>query len=599
MTSEERDILRLRYQTSLWLMAVELCDIPLHELHREICEDFFIQKDPRKPIEEQSDIRERLLLFPRHGWKTTIDALDCVNWIINFPLVRIVIQTGDSDLACSIVNVVKSYFIVPGWDGARDADFQPIWNELARPTKFQKLFPEHCVTETQKGADDYFVTPARKDDKFNPTRRHIADPTIYAMSIESNTSGWRCEIMKNDDILTDNNIRTPARVKAIHSRFNMSHKLLPWWGYRDTIGTRYENDDSYGKLMEAMGLSKEGTYGNIKIAGSLAMLCYPSWWVLGTGPEGEGALKNTYAAPSLDTPEEGCGFLDKTIWPYKAMHDDMKMDSKSHASQYLNNPTLAGEADFTREGMLKCFIDWQRLPINEFTQTFAVVDLAYSDKKGRDFTVIAVGTWYNDALWVKDVVRGRFKPEEMPEMIVGVIRDYPEIKTMGIEESVGARWLKTDIFAAAERQGIQLPPIEWISLGQGEKDAKDNRIKGLVPLYKHGRFFILNNVQTEQEEIISEFISSRGKRDIPDAISRLRKYQTQSYTKEDKQARIEQRRKVREQEEFDMVFGQGRYAYVEPPAPAVVEAESEPEDTMQYDEVTGLPKGDFYGSIRY
>ena len=45
-----------------------------------------------------------------------------------------------------------------------------------------------------------------------------------------------------------------------------------------------------------------------------------------------------------------------------------------------------------------------------------------------------------------------------------------------------------------------------------------------------------------------------------------------------------------------MIFGQGAYAYVEPPAPVV---EAEPEDEIEYDEVTGLPIGDFYGSQRY
>jgi hypothetical protein len=281
------------------------------------------------------------------------------------------------------------------------------------------------------------------------------------------------------------------------------------------------------------------------------------------------------------------------------MHDDMKLDPKTHASQYLNNPTLAGEADFTREGMLKCFVEWTKMPFNEFTQTFAVVDLAYSDKRGRDFTVIAVGTWYNDALWIKDIIRGRFRPEEMPEAIVGVVRDYPDIKIMAIEDSVGAKWLRTDILASAERQGITLPPIDWVSLGQGEKDAKDNRIKGLAPLYKSGRLLFLDNVQTEQDEIINEFTSSRGKRDIPDAVSRLRKYQTQSYTAEDKQARIDQRRAVRQQAEFDQIFGQGKFAYVEPPKPVEVVEEVEERDDRQYDDVTGLPTGDYYGSIRY
>ena len=593
---EARAYLRSFYQKSLWYQSTELCDVPLHPVHRQMC-DFFVPKDPSKSMEEQSPIRERLLLMPRFGWKTTIDALDAVNWILCFPLITIAVQTGDGSLADSIVGLVKSYFVVPGWTGERDIDNQPIWNERAWPSKLQRLFPEHCVTSMgkEKGAADYFVTPARTDRRINPSTEHIKDPTIYAMSIESNNSGWRCHVLKNDDILTDNNIRSQARVSAIHKRFNMSHKLLPWWGYRDTIGTRYENDDTYGKLLHDMGLEDGNLYGDITLEEKgFKYLCFPSWWQKGTGEDGEGELKSKYFAPSLESKEEDCDFLDKSIWPYQAMHQDMLLDPKTHYSQYLNNPTLASESDFTRAGLLKCFVDWTQMPLK--TKTFAAVDLAYSDKRGRDYTVIAVGAWYNDALWIKDIVRGRFKPEEMAEQIVGVIRDYPEIEAMAIEESVGAKWLKSDIFSAAERQGIFLPHIEWVSLGQGAKDAKNNRIKGIAVLIKNGQFFILNNVRTEVDEIIREFISSRAKKDIPDAISRLLQYQEMSVSVEDKQAKINRRRAQREQVQFDLVFGQGEYAYVEPPA-AVVEAEQEPD--VEVDPVTGLAVGDAYQSMRY
>jgi len=401
--------------------------------------------------------------------------------------------------------------------------------------------------------------------------------------------------MKNDDILTDNNIRSTSRVLAIDKRFHMSHKLLPWWGYRDTIGTRYENDDTYGRLMRAMGLGDDALYGNIEVPEQgFKYLCFPAWWQKGTGEDGEGELKNKYIAPTTENTEDQCDFLDKSIWPFKAMHQDLVLDPRTHSSQYLNNPVLASECDFTREGLIRCFVDWTQRPMGG--KVFAIVDLAYSDKRGRDFTVIAVGMWYNDALWIIDIVRGRFKPEEMAEQIVGVIRDYPEIESMGIEESVGARWLKNDIFSCAERQGIILPNIEWISLGQGEKDAKENRIKGIVPLYKNGRFFILTNVRTEQDEIIREFISGRAKKDIPDAISRFLKYQSLSTSPEDKQAKIDRRRAQREQAQFDLIFGQGVHAYVEPPPPVV---EPEPEPEIELDPVTGLPMGDFYGSMRY
>jgi hypothetical protein len=46
----------------------------------------------------------------------------------------------------------------------------------------------------------------------------------------------------------------------------------------------------------------------------------------------------------------------------------------------------------------------------------------------------------------------------------------------------------------------------------------------------------------------------------------------------------------------DQIFGQGKYAYVERPAPA---QEPDPEPEIEYDPVSGLPVGDFYGSRYY
>ena len=555
----EFERLRYTYQTSLWLMSTELCDVPLHQIHRRVC-DFFVHKDPKKPIELQGAdeedvvIRDRMLLYPRHGWKTTIDALDAVNWIICFPLIQIAIQTGDGDLAKSIVGLIKSYFVVPGWNGLRDSNKQPIWNPEAEPTKFHRLFPEHCTKEVDKGAEDFFNTPARNNRKFNPTARYIKDPTVYALSIESNTAGWRCQVMKNDDILTDNNIRTSPRVSAIDERYHSSHNLLPKWGYRDTIGTRYDSDETYGRQLRKMGFLEDALYSErVNKEHKFKCLCLPAWWLKGTGEDGEGELRCKFLPPSLDTPKDCCEFLDEEIWDYESLRGIMFQNRKNHASQYLNNPVAASESSWTREGMLKTFVDWQKVP--PYGKMYAIVDLAYSVKKGRDYTVIAVGKWYNDALWIIDIIRGRFKDEDMGEMIVGVVRDYPEIIELGIEDSVGAKWLKTDIFQTAEKQGVILPHIEWISLGQGSaENSKDNRIEGLVPLYKSGRFFILNNVRTDQEEIINEFISTRGKRDIPDAISRLRNYQGQEISQEEKQEEISKRQQMREQDMHDQIL---------------------------------------------
>jgi hypothetical protein len=573
MDQDKLEKLRLRYQTDLWLFCTELCDMPLGEAQRPVT-DIFVKKDPRKSIKAQDKIRERLILMPRFFGKSWLNQADAAQWIICFPEVTIAVQTGDGDLAAAFVSGVRNYFVVPGWDGKRDPKGQPIWNESAQPTKLQKLFPETCMTEGKKGTLDAFVIPSRKIwDK---------DPTCFAISIESSNSGWHAMVLKNDDILTDNNVRTEVRVAAIDKRFHMSRKLLPWYGYRDTIGTRYDPDDTYGRFMKRYGLVGDAPYGNFTARQSLKYICMPAWWLKGTGPDGDG----TYRVPTLLSKEEECEFLFPFMLPFQMLHDDMMNDPKTHASQYLNNPILAAESEFEREEMMSLVIDWQQLP--KRGRRFMTIDLAYKASANRDYTCIAVGDWWQSTLHIVDVIRERWKADDMAGCLVNAIRDYSPEK-VGIEEMLGAQWLGPAMTMEAERQGIVLPPIEWLSMGQGQKDAKVNRILGLAPLVKDKRIRFCSNIQCTMEELCTEFISFKSKgghKDIPDAVSRLLQYENEATVPTEKEERVAAWQRIREEDRFNLLFGEGKYAHVQEPDPIEV---LEPETPC--DPYTGLPEG--------
>src|SRR5437660_2231467 len=91
---------RQRAKTDLFFLAKYVLGKDMMEegTHRRVC-DFFIQKDETISIGEQSWIKERLLLYPRGGFKSTIDVCDAVQWILNFPNIRILFLTATDDLA--------------------------------------------------------------------------------------------------------------------------------------------------------------------------------------------------------------------------------------------------------------------------------------------------------------------------------------------------------------------------------------------------------------------------------------------------------------------------------------------------------------------
>ena len=90
-------------------------DGKVHNTHEEICNDFFVRKDPtfttfKEFAGQYIDKKERMLLVPRGGFKSSIDMADCVQWIINYPEVTILVLTGVLNLAHDFVGEIKGHF---------------------------------------------------------------------------------------------------------------------------------------------------------------------------------------------------------------------------------------------------------------------------------------------------------------------------------------------------------------------------------------------------------------------------------------------------------------------------------------------------------
>src|SRR5882762_6911765 len=87
MTKEELAKLRYRARTDLYWLAKDILgmDALNERVHRPICETF-VQKKPGKPLWEQSEIKERLILAPRGHFKTSLDEADIIQWILLDPL---------------------------------------------------------------------------------------------------------------------------------------------------------------------------------------------------------------------------------------------------------------------------------------------------------------------------------------------------------------------------------------------------------------------------------------------------------------------------------------------------------------------------------
>jgi phage terminase large subunit-like protein len=489
-----RDMFRYRYlaQTNLFALCHLLekykdctaktyvwIDGSTHNTHEEICNEFFVRKDPtvktfKQFATEYVDKKERLLLVPRGGFKSSIDMADVVQWIINYPEVTIMILTGVLDLAIDFVKEIRGHFRLDDGEHelvnlfATKKAIKPRTMADGTPLIFQVLFAEHCIPKDEGKATE-FQTPA--------SSLVEKECTVFAASIDQNLSGWHVGVMKLDDVVTNENSRTVDRIKNINKQVEINDAMMHPYGFHDKIGTWYDTDDTYGQDIKHIAkCEKDGEPVKMKV------YLRPAWW------------PNLAAAKSGKVESEMVE-SDWELWfnvPGQLTYEFLK--GKSHkpetfAIKYLNDPTKAHTIKFPRELLIRRTIHSNLLPQTGMVVT--TVDTAYSTKSWADYTVILTSLIYGGRFYIIDMKRGRFNEYELPQIIAGVIKQWNPSR-LCIEDSVGVRWLGREIYKEMDKLRVRVP-IEFVPLGQGNKsNAKDMKAKPVLRYLGDERLLFAN-----------------------------------------------------------------------------------------------------------
>jgi predicted phage terminase large subunit-like protein len=492
LTKYEFDSLRQRCRTNLFFLAGAILQKSMYEhVHRPITK-FFVQKDNSQlpanyTLKQLHDCisaldvtKERLLLYPRGTFKSTLNVIDCVQWIINFPDIRILILTGEFKLAKAFVRQVKSYFTVPA-----GADLTP----------FQELFPEFCINAGD-GTDQEFKCPASK--------LGLNEPTVWANSITANLSGWHCDVMKCDDVVTDENSGSDDRRDSLLEKFDNVSNLLDPHGYLDVIGTRYAPTDLYGAMIERSGQTQDLKY-----------LCKASWT-----PKPHAIQK-----PLIELLEEDVDVLFPERQPYSYLRKKLIKNETTFRTQQLNEAVASADFVFDYSLLLAQTAQPASFPDTGFI--YAAWDLALTSNSQSDYSVGVIARVDDqNRVFILDLVYGRFNFTELAYQIVKVTQTWAP-KTIAIEEIAGTEGLKLEIQRQAMLARLAMP-IHWFK-PENSYDAKANRIRSLQPLVASGRLWFASNMQHLETlyEAFKRFTGERGKRkrdDIPDVISFLLRF---------------------------------------------------------------------------
>lgn len=474
-------------------------------IHRATCK-FFVQKNPNKLISQQDEIKNRLLMVPRGSLKSSIDQADCVQWIIAFPDVRIALLTAAEDLAQAFVVNVRRFFVVDESE-----------NGERTFTKFQLLFPEHCVKDADKGPKDSFITPGRET-------KNIPQPSLHAISLQKTTSGTHYDCGKSDDVVSNKNSghsTTSEQRDNVRKDIGLARSLIEPYGYHDNIGTPYADDDAYAYQLATSDPD------NLKV------MIHPAWRVK---PESEkkkladplyklGATDYEYLVPFIIKKGQIEPRLD-----YKFLKT-ASADVENFPCQYLCQPNALRIVKFTKELFGTHTVGSEGLPQAGTYQTVMAWDFAYSDEKGRDFSVGSVG-WMCIAgplagrCFVVDMVRGRFGKTELAQQVAKMAARW-RVEKIGIENSSGANFLENDIMREVHRMGYSDCPIpEWFPVDT-QKNAKNARAEGTETLLITDRLYFSSEIAI-LENVVKEFINfkpgSKRKDDAVDSIGHLCRY---------------------------------------------------------------------------
>jgi len=502
--------------------------------------DGYTVDDFHDMVDEHHQWRERemMLLDSRGFYKSTINGVDSVQWLLNCPDIRILIITGEYKLAVAFAKEIKGYFNL---------------SEGQEPNAFHLLFPEYVL----RGVDGRSAEPL-----FCPARIHDQkEGSLWVNSIVANLSGWHCDIKKGDDIVTDENSNSEEAREKIKIKYDGTDDLLDPHGFMDHIGTRYFTDDWYGTRLAPNAET-----------GEVAPLKYHKrgCWV----------VKPEYAdVPIIRLTEEMVTLTFPQRWTFNKLRALLLKKYSTHGDRYFRNQQLNEPTDAAEDSGIKIsFTDadlrahmYQREAAPKTGDIYIVWDWALSDKKTSDYSVGVVARLYkNDAgdwaFTILEIIYDKWKHSELAFQIVALSKRYGPKVTM-IEASNAADMLKDEIIRVGHRFGYQ-PYIYWKQPSRQE-NAKRNRIKSVeILLNEHRLHFVLGPWIDETFKQFTQYTGEKKnkgrKDDIPDAVSYLtyilpasaRPVVEKMDPEEEKRLQEEQDKYQRKQAQYDRYFGQ-------------------------------------------
>lgn len=310
--------------------------------------------------------------------------------------------------------------------------------------------------------------PEWSQDRTRLTANTSREPTVTAAGIDNNLVGGHYDIIIMDDVVSRDNVSTQDQIQKVIQRYRDSLDLLEPTGQLIVIGTRWHDSDLYGWILDP---------GN------------------GVHQSYETMIMQAYDGNIMT----GDNF--KALWGDKFSIEELRKrlreEGWSHFSaQYLNNPVPEEDAIFKRS-----WFSYYESPDlqGKLLNKFLLIDPAISLSKEADYTAfMVVAQDQFGYIYILDIVRAKLSPNDIINTIF-LLRDRWNINDIGIEQ---VAFQKTLAYSMRDDERFKKRPFHITELKPGDR-SKDQRIKGLQPLYENGKILhnklLANNIYLEDE----------------------------------------------------------------------------------------------------
>ena len=320
---------------------------------------------------------------------------------------------------------------------------------------FPDVIWDNCDKEAQSWSLDSGIFLKRKSNK--------KEATVEAWGlIDGQPTSKHFDLLVYDDVVTVDNVRSPAMIEKTTQAWEMSLSLGTAEAKYRYIGTRYHYNDTYKVIMER---------------GSAIPRLHPA----------------TIDGSTLGEPV----LLSKEILAQKRRD----MGIYTFSSQMLLNPVADDSQGFKIEWLMYHSVtDFERM------NRYILVDPANEKKKSSDYTVmLVIGLGQDSNYYVIDMLRDRLSLTERASALFRLHRKYKP-KTVGYEKY----GMQADTAHIRDKMRQDSYNFKMVELGGNL--AKVDRIRGLIPLFEQNRIYLpgtcyKTNYEKKTEDLTEIFIT--------------------------------------------------------------------------------------------